>query len=202
MSSLVNFFKKAKPYLMNAEESNFRHLYTSNYQRAFLFVKRYVNNAVVAEDIVSEVMIKLWQLMKEKTFDSSEAMLITMLHNSSINYLKHKQIEMEALEKVTYTQRREMEIRISALEDFTPDMMKLSEINEIIKKTLDTLSPMTRDIFVKSRYENMSNKEIAESFNITTKAVEYHITKTLKLMKGQLKDYAPFTLIAMSYYLS
>jgi RNA polymerase sigma-70 factor (ECF subfamily) len=176
-------------------EDNFRQLYTTNYRRSFLFVKRYVNDDAVAEDIVSEVMIKLWQTMKESVLDSPEAMLLTMLHNTSINYLKRKKIEMEALANVTYVQQRELEIRISALEDFTPDLIKLREISEIIKGTLSTLSPMSRDIFKMSRYENKTNKEIAESFDITVKAVEYHITKVLKILKEHLKDYTPFSII-------
>ncbi|WP_455595494.1 sigma factor-like helix-turn-helix DNA-binding protein [Cloacibacillus porcorum] len=42
-----------------------------------------------------------------------------------------------------------------------------------------------------SRYDQMSVKEIAESMNIGTKGVEYHITKSLKVLRHALKDYLP-----------
>ncbi|MPN35427.1 hypothetical protein SDC9_182925 [bioreactor metagenome] len=57
--------------------------------------------------------------------------------------------------------------------------------------TLAELSPQTRKIFVLSRYENYSNKEIAAELNISVKSIEYHITKALNLFRKNLKDYLP-----------
>ncbi|MFA6769101.1 MAG: sigma factor-like helix-turn-helix DNA-binding protein, partial [Parabacteroides sp.] len=41
------------------------------------------------------------------------------------------------------------------------------------------------------RYQNQSHKRIAEELNISTKAVEFHITKALKILRITLKDYLP-----------
>jgi len=43
----------------------------------------------------------------------------------------------------------------------------------------------------KSRYHNQSHKEIADALGISTKAVEFHITKALKVLRVALKDYLP-----------
>ena len=53
------------------------------------------------------------------------------------------------------------------------------------------MPPQTREVFMMSRFQNKSNKEIAESMNISVKSVEYHITKTLKVLRVALKDYLP-----------
>ena len=53
------------------------------------------------------------------------------------------------------------------------------------------MPPQTREEFMMSRFQNKSNKEIAESMNISVKSVEYHITKTLKVLRVALKDYLP-----------
>jgi RNA polymerase sigma-70 factor (ECF subfamily) len=42
-----------------------------------------------------------------------------------------------------------------------------------------------------SRFENKTVKEIAIETNLTVKGVEYHITKTLKVLRINLKDYLP-----------
>lgn len=174
--------------------TNFNTLYTTNYKRSFMLVKRYVHDTEAAEDIVSEVMIKLWQMMQETTLDSEEAMLYTMLHNSSLNYLKHLQAKNEALENVNEYMQRELEFRISNLEDSTPDLILLNEINNLVQTTLSQLPYLTQKIFKMSRYENKTNKEIAEALHLSQKSVEYHITKSLRELRKELSDYLPINL--------
>lgn len=65
------------------------------------------------------------------------------------------------------------------------------EIQTIIHNTLQSLPEQTRRIFEMSRFENKTVKEIAEETNITAKGVEYHITKALKVLRINLKDYLP-----------
>ena len=56
---------------------NFNSIYTAYYRKAFLFTLSYVHNDLVAEDIVSEAIIYLWELSKEREIPSVEAILIT-----------------------------------------------------------------------------------------------------------------------------
>lgn len=174
--------------------NNFNVLYTTNYQRAFMLVRRYVHDADAAEDIVSDVMIKLWQLMQETTLDSEEAMLYTMLRNSSLNYLKHQETKAEVLDNVTDALQRELQLRVSMLESTTPDLVTLNEINNLVQLSLSQLPELTQRIFRMSRYDNKTNKEIAEILNLSQKSVEYHITKSLRELRNQLKDYLPINL--------
>jgi RNA polymerase sigma-70 factor (ECF subfamily) len=187
--------------MVNDKSDSFKQLYTTNYRRAFMLVKRYVHDEEVAEDIVSDVMIKLWQMMQDTVLDSEEAMLLTLLHNTTLNYLKRKQIEAKALENVTCSYRREMEIRISNLEDCTPNLTAFNEINNLVDATLSQLSLLTQEIFRMSRYENKTNKKISTFYNISIKAVEYHISRALQTLRVQLKDYLPITFLALILFL-
>ena len=40
-----------------------------------------------------------------------------------------------------------------------------------------------------SRYENLSHREIAEKLKLSTKSIEYHITKVLSELRIHLKDF-------------
>jgi RNA polymerase sigma-70 factor (ECF subfamily) len=173
---------------------SFNSLYTANYHRAFMLVKRYVHDGEAAEDIVSEVMIKLWQMMQDTTLESEEAMLYTMLRNSSLNYLKHQQSKEEALETVTDALQRELQLRISSLEDSTPSLTLLNEINNLLQLSLSQMPELTQRIFKMSRYDGKTNKEIAEILHLSQKSVEYHITKSLRELRSQLRDYLPLNL--------
>lgn len=182
------------------KDKDFAKVYERNYKRSFLFAKSYVHDDLVAEDIAAESLFKYWQICRESEENVSEAMLVTILKNRAIDHLRaemHKQI---ALESMAETAMRDLEIQVTTLEACDPNELFSEEIQRIIQQTLKTLPEQTREIFWLSRYENLSVKEIAEKKNLTPKAVEYHITKSLKAMRIALKDYLPLWLIWFYWY--
>lgn len=177
---------------------DFNSIYTRNYQRSFMFVKSYVHDDMVAEDIVAESLFKFWQLCKKSTEEVKEVLLLTILKNASIDHLRREKSKNEAMNQVENIAVRDLEILISSLDACNPQEIFSKEIQQIVQDTLKTLPQQTQDIFIMSRIENLSVKEIAKAKHITTKAVEYHITKTLKVMRISLKDYFPILLFFWS----
>ena len=182
------------------KDKDFAKVYERNYKRSFLFAKSYVHDDLVAEDIAAESLFKYWQICRESEENVSEAMLVTILKNRAIDHLRRDAHRLVALEDMAEMAVRNLEIQISALEACDPNELFSEEIQRIIQQTLKTLPEQTREIFWLSRYENLSVKEIAEKKNLTPKAVEYHITKSLKAMRIALKDYLPLWLIWFYWY--
>lgn len=170
---------------------SFSELYTQYYKRSFLFAKSYVRDEMAAEDIASESLIQLWETLKRETVNIPLALLTTILKNKALNYLKHQSVEWEAMENISDKLERDISYRIATLQACNPEEMFSSEITRILKDTLASLPEQTRRIFIMSRYEQMSVKEIAEKQQLTPKSVEYHITKSLKVLRVALKDYLP-----------
>ena len=85
--------------------------------------------------------------------------------------------------------QRELDLRIATLKDCEPDKIFSTEIQHIVNKALDKMPPQSREIFMLSRYSNLPNKKIAEQLNISLKTVEFHITKALRILRVELKDY-------------
>lgn len=172
-----------------SENCSFKTLYTEYFQRSFLFVKSYVFDNMIAEDIVSECIIKAWQDSQKETVRNMNAYLYTLLKNATLNYLNHQRMRRRTFDKLKENQLNELTLRINTLESsFLQDVLA-GEIMEIIHQTLSETSSVSREIFVLSRFKGISNKEIAAKMNMTVKNVEYHITKTLKLLKFNLQDY-------------
>ena len=72
----------------------------------------------------------------------------------------------------------------------TDEIVNYTELNDAVDKLLSLLPEKSVAIFKKSRFENMNTKEIAIQMKLSEKAVEYHITKSLKFLKENLKDYS------------
>lgn len=170
---------------------SFSDIYTNYYKRSFLFVKSYVRDNMVAEDIVSETLINLWETSKKEPIEHPLSLLLAMLKNGALNYLKHQNVRESAMESISSKMVRDLDYRITTLEACDPEEIFSLEISRIIQDTLDSLPNQTRRIFEMSRYEYRSAKEIAEELSISTKSVEYHITKSLKALRIALKEYLP-----------
>lgn len=170
---------------------DFNSIYERNYHRSFLFAKSYVHDDMAAEDIVVESLMKYWKLTISPETETSEALLLSILKNKALDFLRHKAVHESAIENITELNNRELNIRISTLEACDPKEIFSKEIQKIVSNTLKSLPEQTRRVFEMSRFENKTVKEIAEETNLTVKGVEYHITKALKVLRANLKDYLP-----------
>lgn len=172
--------------------NNFNDIYTKYYKSCFLFAKSYIHDDMAAEDIASESLISLWQTMKKEAVNNPPNLLLVILKNNALNYLKHQMVHSKAMESFSSNMTRDLNYRIASLDACDPKEVFSAEINDIVEKTLNTLPEQTRRIFEMSRYENLSVKEIADQLSISPKSIEYHITKSLKALRVALKDYLFF----------
>lgn len=171
--------------------SSFNDLYTEYYRKSFLYVKSYVHNEMAAEDIVSDSIIRLWEKMKKESVEQIGPFLFSILKNRSLDYLKHQEVKRSVHDRITEALDRELEIRTNSLEASDPKEIFSAEVQNIIEITLLALPERTREIFVLSRFENKSHKEIAELYQISVKGVDYHIMQSVKELRLALKDYLP-----------
>lgn len=171
--------------------NSFNEIYTSFYQKSYMYVKSYIHDDMAAEDIVSESLIKLWEQMKQETVDPIAPYLFTILKNRTLDYLKHHLVKKEIQNSISKALSRELEIRSTSLEASDPKDIFSTEIKQIIEDTLNSLPEKTREIFIMSRFGNKPLKEIAELFGISVKGVDYHIMQSVKELRIALKDYLP-----------
>ncbi|MDR2775827.1 MAG: RNA polymerase sigma-70 factor [Tannerella sp.] len=170
---------------------NFNEFYSAHYRRTFLFAKSYVHDRWAAEDIASEALVNHWETMKEHEIHQPLAFLLGIVKNKAIDYLRHEISREEALAAMSEIGIRELNTRISTLEACEPEKIYSRDVEEIIESTLNTLPAKTREIFRMSRYHNMPKNVIAAKLNMSSKGVEYHLTKALASLRINLKDYLP-----------
>ena len=123
----------------------------------------------------------------------------TVIKHKCQNHLQQQQIHKDIEENIQSHAEWELSTRIATLEACNPNELFNAEAMEIVNRTLAKLPARTREIFIMSRMKNMSHKEIAAKLDITTKGVEFHISKALKELRISLKDYLPVFLYLFFY---
>jgi len=173
------------------QKTQFSDIYTTYYKKSIFFVKSYVHDDMAAEDITIGAFVTLWEKMKEEKIKRLDVFLFTILKDRSLDYLKHEEVKRNAIASMADWQERELDIRLQSLAACDPEDIFSDDVRHIIAETLKTLPSQTRQIFIMSRFEEKSNKEISAIMNTSVKSVEYHITKALKVLRVALKDYLP-----------
>ncbi|MBC8619486.1 RNA polymerase sigma-70 factor [Parabacteroides faecis] len=174
----------------------FNQLFREYKDRFTRFAKTYVYDSDQAEDIVIESFMYYWE--NRTTLNEGNnipSYILTVIKHKCLNYLQRLKTRDDIEKYLIQTEEWELQIKIATLEACNPERLFSEEVQHIIDKTLADLPEQTRNIFIMSRYQDKNHREIAEEVGLSTKSIEYHITKTLKLLRDALKDYFPFLLI-------
>lgn len=181
--------------LIEGDEFAYQVIYNTYYTRLYNFALYYLNDEEKAKDVVHDVMAFLWeQCDKLAGIKSFSSWLFSVTKNQCLKKIDSLKVREKHRDYLKY---RQLKIMQSALNELDTSPIAFDEINRIIEQTLKALSPRCRHVFELSRYENKKNREIAEELNISEKAVEAHITRSIKTFKKALKDYLPFVLFLL-----
>lgn len=179
----------------------FNKLYTEYSRRFIRFARSYVQTDEEVEDIVNDSFMYYWE--NRATIDNSNlsAYLLTVVKHRCLNYLKRQALEEQVKSDFHSLEEWELQLKITTLEACNPDLLMSHEIQALVQRALAALPAQTREVLLRSRYHSQSNKEIAAALGISVKAVEYHISKALRVLRVVLKDYFPLWLLMCSHWL-
>jgi RNA polymerase sigma-70 factor (ECF subfamily) len=186
MDSLTN---ELIELLNKKQDAAFEVVFSLYYPRLVYFAKEYVPHED-AKGLVQEAFISFWE--KNPTIMSEaqlQSYLYTSVKNNCLMRLRHEKVKKRFDDNAAI--KMQNQIYFSALEQLDTSVISFQEIETIIEKTLTGLPPRCRDIFILSRFEGKKNQEVADDLNITVKAVEAQITKSLKVFRVALKDFLP-----------
>ena len=171
-----------------------------SYKGRFIsFANSYVQEFSVAEDFTMEAFMDYWEMREMLQPDSNvPAYILTLINHKCLNHLKRKQLQEDVSQRLRTVAEWELNLQISSLEVCEPTELFTTEIKEIVNRTLQQLPEQTRRVFLMSRFENKTRKEIADELNMTSKGVEYHISKALTALRVNLKDY--YTILLFLFY--
>lgn len=174
--------------LKDGDQTAFELLFHFYYSGLVLFSTQFTTDRNEAEEIVQDFFVKFWQRHAQISLtESLKSYFFLSVKNSSLNFLKHKKVEETYIRKMT-----EMADRHLA---YDPDLYVDSELQEKVKQAIDLLPEKCREVFVMSRLRGMRNDDIAAELNISKRTVETQISKALKVLRVELKDYVALLIL-------
>lgn len=169
--------------ISNNDQKAFSILFQMFYKRLLNFAYQYVRTKEIAEEIVSDVFIKLWNKRAEITkVEKPEAYLFISVKNGSLNYL----------EKFSLLQVCQLPEGSGSELVNTDNPQKELEWKELLFKmdeAVSTLPVECQRIFRLSKEEGFKAKEVAEILNISPRTVETQLYRAVRKIDDILSSY-------------
>lgn len=160
------------------------YLYAHYYEGLVLLSIKYLHDRHLAEDIVQETLLHVWQQHKALSEPNDLPIhfyLARVVKNKSITEYK-KSLKLQN----NYAQFLNGN-RVPSIEQTIERQMIDQEISERIKKYIDTFPPREKQCLEMKLEQTMSNKEIAGKLGVTVKAVERSMTSAHKRLRQWAK---------------
>ncbi|RYZ94256.1 MAG: RNA polymerase sigma-70 factor [Sphingobacteriaceae bacterium] len=155
-------------------------LYNRYASKIFHVAYNLFRDRTVCEDLVQELFIDIWFKRHQLKIDNISAYLKVAIKNRVLIYLRTNKatLDVDTLDKM--------------MENYTADSKLVQDdITRLLEENIATLPEKCRQIFLLSRKEYLSNKEIAALLNLSVKTVENQITIALRYLRTGLTDYLP-----------
>lgn len=164
------------------DDKTFEQLFNELYPALCRYSLQFVRRPGLAEEIVQEQFIALWEKRNEIIIHSSySSYLYTSVKNRSIDYLRSKFAKLKFVaEDQSFTIQDQSTPQHSLEED---------ELTTQITLSINSLPEKCYTIFSMSRFGMLTNKAIANELNISEKTVENQITIAIKKIKFDLGKY-------------
>lgn len=183
--------------LFGTNKNSFKKLFNNYYQPLCHLGRHYLGDEDEAKTVVQEAFVKLWEVRHELESGSNiQNYLFTLVKNNCLNILKRRQILLKHHEKI---REKELRYQYESLNRVSDDYLEFKELKEKIDAAIKNLPEHLRVVFELSRFKDMKNREIALELEISQKTVEARMTKALKILREELKDYLPFILILPNF---
>lgn len=166
--------------LATGEAVAFKQIYKKYWYKLYVYANKRLRCKEAAEEVVQNFFIGFWMKREQLKINSSlEAYLYTAVRYCIIDHV------VKEATRNNYYQLAYLDHKVA--DNCTEDVVILNDLVTAVEKEVVKLPVKCRSVFMLSRNEHKSNKEIAAELGISEKTVENHITNAIKHLRLNLK---------------
>lgn len=156
----------------------FKALFAREYERLCRYAYTYLQDEHIAEDVVQETFIKIWEQKKELIGSPDiKFYLITAVRNNCITVIRKQKNQRTA--STDNTPEPEPEPFLSTRQHLEHEAENARRIAE----ALNQLPPKCKEVFLLVKMQGMSYKEAAKTLDLSVKTIENQMGKAIKLLR-------------------
>ncbi|MDR1120296.1 MAG: RNA polymerase sigma-70 factor [Dysgonamonadaceae bacterium] len=159
---------------------NFRELYNLYYESLCKYLNFYTKDVHIIDDVVQDVFLHLWEARDMLEIQHIKTYLFHTARNKMLNYIRDEENRSYLLEKWFEKQLENARMEKEAFET--------EQLLAAVKKAVETLPSQCREIFLLSKMEDMTYKQIAELKQLSIKTVENQVGIALKKIRKFLSE--------------
>ncbi|TYR34509.1 RNA polymerase sigma-70 factor [Sphingobacterium phlebotomi] len=175
--------------LKQGDEVAYTEIYNRYSRKLMAMGYNYAKDSTLAEEIVQEVFIQLWEKRRNVDINTLSAYLATAIKFSVFRVIQRKR-RQEAIAQEHYVKEEVV---------YDDERIYAKFLEEYVNGITEELPEKCRLVFHYSRNLHMSNKEISEELNIAEKTVEAHLTKAIKNVRKGLEGLGISTILINTF---
>lgn len=166
--------------LQKGDTEAFDLIYEKYSGKLYAFGLKYLRSTAEAEELVQSVFLKIWENYKNLKKESSfKSYLFTIAYNDICKLFRKRNYQQKFITDTLYENPQSA----TEIEDSIDYQSVLERVQQIVNK----LPERQKTIFIKSRQEGKSTKEIAEEVGLSPGTVDNYISESLKFLRTRLR---------------
>ena len=175
--------------LAEGDEKAFKALFDIYHNRLFYYISRFIKSEQVAEELVMDVFMKIWEGRVLATqIINFDAFLFHIAHNKSIDFLRSAAKDS-----------RLKELLCDKIQDASGEQadtfIMVKEYEEKIREAISLLSPQRKIVYNLSREQDLAHDQIAEQLTIAKATVNNHIVEAQRFIRNYLSKNFDLTIL-------
>jgi RNA polymerase sigma-70 factor (ECF subfamily) len=166
--------------LAEGDRNAFSQVYERYWSPLYQLAYQKVRSREIAEELVQNLFVSLWEKRETITIRELRPYLFTALRFSIINHIESDQVRERF---ITY-----YESFVQQATHQPADELALRDLTDAIERSLHTLPEQTQQVFRMSRFDCLTIPEIADKLNLSEKAIQYHLSKALRVVRENLHN--------------
>jgi RNA polymerase sigma-70 factor, ECF subfamily len=181
----LELFQKIKNNDVQAYEMLFKSYYKFLCSLAYGLVK----DKHVAEEIVEDFFVDIWKNRQKIAITTSvRSYFVGSIHNRSLNYLQREKTKFVSAHNIAQLVDKEENLGDRLIAPEVPSILS-NELEHMLSIAIDKLPKSCKEVFVLSRFKELSYEEISTQLNISVNTVKTQIKVALSKLREELKNY-------------